>query len=241
MKVIVADDEAPARRALVRLLGMLGAEVTAQAENGLEVLEAVGRTRPDAILLDIHMPEMDGLELAARYAHLPPIIFVTAHDEHALRAFEVGAVDYLLKPVALDRLATALHRVVARAESASQAFPAVERPAPEPRAPRVVSHERGVIRFFDATTVERFHAADKYTVFTAGAAEHLTDEPLNALEQRLQDFGFVRVHRSELIRIAAVRSLTQDDEGYHVHLASGVAVAVSRRLVAAVKAALGLR
>jgi DNA-binding LytR/AlgR family response regulator len=215
--------------------------VTAQAENGLQVLEAVGRTRPDAILLDIHMPEMDGLELAARYAHLPPIIFVTAHDEHALRAFEVGAVDYLLKPVALDRLATALHRVAARAESAAQAFPALEWPPAEPRAPRVVSHERGVIRFFDARTVDRFHASDKYTVFSADGAEHLTDEPLNALEQRLHDFGFVRVHRSELIRLAAVRSLTQDAEGYHVHLAGGAVVAVSRRLIASVKAALGLR
>jgi two-component system, LytTR family, response regulator len=241
MKVIVADDEAPARRALARMLGTLGAELVAEAENGLDVLEAVGRTRPDVILLDIEMPEMDGLELAARYASLPPIIFVTAHDAHALRGFEVGAVDYLLKPVALDRLATALHRASVRAERASQAFPRVQKPGPEPRTPRVVTHERGSIRFFDATTIDRFRASEKYTLFTVEGVEHLTNESLGALEQRLREFGFVRAHRSELIRVAAVRSLTQDADGYRAELASGAVVEVSRRLIASVKEALGLR
>jgi two-component system LytT family response regulator len=241
MKVIVADDEAPARRALIRMLGTLGAELVAEAANGLEVLEAVGRTRPDAILLDIQMPELDGLELAARYAYLPPIIFVTAHDAYALRGFDVGAVDYLLKPVALERLATALHRASTRHENVAQAFPSVRTPLPEPRTPRVITHERGAIRFFDATTIDRFRASDKYTVFTVEGVEHLTNEPLSALEQRLRDFGFVRVHRSELVRVSAVRSITQDAGGYHAQLASGAVVEVSRRLLASVKEALGLR
>jgi DNA-binding LytR/AlgR family response regulator len=240
MKVIVADDEAPARRLLVRLLETLGATVLAEADTGLAVLEAVGRARPDVILLDIHMPEMDGLELAARYAHLPPIVFVTAHDAHALRAFEVGAVDYLLKPVRLERLAEALHRAMGRGEGNPAVFPANALPPAQERTARVVTHSRGAIRFFDATTIDRFRAADKYTAFIVDGEEHLTDEPLTALEQRLASFGFVRMHRSELVRIAAVRALTHDAEGHHAELASGEIVEISRRMLAAVKEALGV-
>lgn len=233
MKVVVADDEAPARRMLIRLLQTLGAEVVAEAETGLATLEAVGRTRPDLILLDIHMPETDGLALAARYAHLPPIVFVTADDAHALTAFDVGAVDYLLKPVTLERLAAALHRVEGR--RGPSPFPTA---APLP--PRVVIHTRGVIRFFDVATIDRFRAADKYTAFTVDGQEHLTEEPLTALEERLVPHGFVRVHRGELVRVAAIRALTHDDDGHRVHLADGQVVPVSRRLVTALRTALAL-
>lgn len=228
MRVLVADDEAPARRALGRLLAQLGSEVVAEAETGLDVLALVSTSRPDVILLDIAMPELDGIELAARYAHLPPIVFVTAHDEHAVRAFELDAVDYLLKPVRLERLAAALHRVASR------------RVAIASGPPRVSSQVRGTIRVFDATTIDRYHSIDKYTAFVVDGVEHLTDEPLSALEQRLGGFGFLRVHRAELVRIAAIRALTSDPEGHVVALADGQSARVSRRSVGAVKAALGL-
>lgn len=238
MRVIVADDEEPARRLLVRLLDELGGvEVVAEASNGLEALTAIGRTQPELILLDIDMPELDGLALAARYAHLPPIVFVTAHDEHALRAFEVGAIDYLLKPVGRERLATTLHRARARTAADPRGFEGL--PGAQPgRSARVVVHDRGVIRVFDAAAIDRFHARDKYTAFSVDGAEHLTEEPLLELEQRLRPFGFQRVHRGELVRIAAVRTVTAD--GREAGLADGQRVRISRRFLPGLRAVLGI-
>jgi DNA-binding LytR/AlgR family response regulator len=237
MRVLVADDEAPARRMLARLLDQLGGhELVGEAASGLEALELVGRTRPDVLLLDIDMPELGGLELAARYAHLPPVVFVTAHDAHAVRAFELDAVDYLLKPVRLERLAAALQRVAQRTGVATPSFAAL----PVGDTPRVVTHERGEIRVFDVGTIDRFRAAEKYTVFLAQGHEHMTEEPLVALEGRLRSYGFLRVHRSELVRVAAIRALTGDALAHELVLADGQRVRVARRFLAVVKHALGI-
>jgi DNA-binding LytR/AlgR family response regulator len=225
MKVVIADDEAPARRALARLVEKLGSVVVAEAETGLDVLAAVGEARPDVILLDIHMPDLDGVELATRFAHLPPIVFVTAHDEHAVRAFELGAVDYLLKPVTLERLAAALHRVAARDIRVA--------------TPRIVTRERGALRVFDATRIDRYRATDKYTVFVVEGTEHASEEALSLLEERLRPFGFLRVHRSELVRVAAIEALRTDAAEHTLLLADGQVVPVSRRLLASVKTAIG--
>lgn len=235
MRVLIADDEAPARRMLARLVEQLGSEVVGEAANGLDVLAAVGKSRPEVLLLDIHMPDLDGIDLAARYPHLPPIVFVTAHDEHAVRAFELGAVDYLVKPVRLERLAAALHR--AHARTAAPSLPALEG---EASAPRVISRDGTTLRVFDAASIDRFHATDKYTVFRVDGAEHEIEESLNALEKRLRPIGYVRVHRGELVKVAAITSLTSDGDGHFVQLRSGERVSVSRRLVGAVKNALGL-
>lgn len=247
MKVVVVDDEAPARRRLIRMLAEVGSvEVVGEAATGLDALAVVERTRPDLLLLDIHMPGIDGLSLAARYAHLPPVIFVTAYDEHAVQAFEVHAVDYLLKPVRPERLAQAILRARARAlargspaAQAAEGFEALALPA-EP-APRVVTYEREVVRFFDARAVTRFRAESKYTAFRAEGAEHLTEEPLSALEARLAPHGFLRVHRAELVRLSAVRALRVEEGLHTVELEDGQTAVVSRRLAAAVKQALAGR
>src|SRR5262249_41072309 len=145
-----------------------GIEAVEEAADGQEALAAVDRMKPDLLLLDIHMPGLDGLELAAAYAHLPPVVFVTAHDEHAVRAFEVNAIDYLLKPVRPERLARSLER--ARGRSAAESFRALPRSS-EPDPPRVVTHERGTIRFFDARAINRFWASEKYTLFVSEGEE----------------------------------------------------------------------
>jgi DNA-binding LytR/AlgR family response regulator len=241
MKVVVADDEEPARRLLVRLLGEIGGiEVVGEAATGVDALAIVGRTRPDVLLLDIDMPEMDGLELAARHADLPPVVFVTAHDEHAVRAFELDAVDYLLKPVGRERLAAALQRARARA-GAGPADAALLAHARTDGIPRVVVRERDAILVFEATAIDRFHAADKYTLFTVEGREHATEESLLALEVRLAAHGFVRVHRGELVRISAIRALTTRDGMHEAQLRDGSSVRVSRRSLAALKAALGIQ
>jgi DNA-binding LytR/AlgR family response regulator len=239
MKVVVADDEEPARRLLVRLLGQLGGiRVVAEASDGLEALAAVGREAPELLLLDIDMPELDGLELAARYAHLPPVVFVTAHDEHALRAFDVGAIDYVLKPVQLERLATAIARARDRNASAAAPLQALQRTRGVDTV-RVLAQEHGELLIFDAAGIDRFQASDKYTLFSVDGREHLTEEPLTALEERLRAVGFLRVHRAELVRVSAIRALTSAPGGHQARLADGQVVRVSRRFLPELKRALG--
>jgi DNA-binding LytR/AlgR family response regulator len=229
MKVVVVDDEAPARRRLRRMLGAVpDVLVAGEAATAQHALALVEQTRPDLLLLDVHMPGLDGIALAARYAHLPPIVFVTAYGEHAVRAFDLNAVDYLLKPVRPERLAQAIDRARSRSE-------------PTERRVHVTALERGVLHVFDARLVTRFHAESKYTAFRADGAEHLTEEPLSALELRLAPHGFVRVHRAELVRTSAIRALRLREGAWIVDLADGQTALVSRRLAAPLRRDLSRR
>jgi len=233
----VVDDEAPARRRLARMLGAIGdVEVSAELEDAEALLRALELGTPDVIFLDVRMPGMDGLRLVQQQADLPPIVFVTAYDEYAVRAFELDAIDYLLKPVRPERLQATVARVRARMHAAHAELARTAASAP----PRVVSATRGVIRAFDARSITRFLASDKYTSFLADGAEQLTEESLNALELRLVGHGFVRVHRAELVRSDAVRELRVIDGGHELVLSDGQVARVSRRALGAIKLALGL-
>jgi DNA-binding LytR/AlgR family response regulator len=240
--VLVVDDEAPARRRLRRMLEEAGGvERVEEAADGVAALAVVGVLKPDLLLLDIQMPGLDGLALAAAHADLPPVVFVTAHDEHAVRAFEVNAVDYLLKPVRPERLAEALRRARARGRrSAAESFRALTSAGASEEVPRIVTHERGTTRLFDARAIDRFWSADKYTLFRAGGGEHVTEEPLSLLAARLAPWGFLRVHRAELIRIAAVRALSSGHGVHEVHLMDGQVSRVSRRLTGVLRRELGI-
>jgi DNA-binding LytR/AlgR family response regulator len=232
VKALVVDDEGPARRRLARMLEAIdGIEVIGQVEDGEAALRLLETVWPDVVFLDVRMPGLDGLSLAGMAGELPPIVFVTAYDEYAVRAFELEAVDYLLKPVRPERLAAAVSRVRARFSP---------RANPNANVPRVVSATRGLFRVFDAREITRFWACDKYTAFAVEQAEHLTEESLNALEQRLLAHGFVRVHRGELVRLDAIRALRVIDGGHQITLADGQVARVSRRALHGIKAALGL-
>jgi DNA-binding LytR/AlgR family response regulator len=231
VKALVVDDEAPARRRLARMLETIeGVQVIGQLDDGDAVLRALETCTPDVIFLDVRMPGLDGMTLAQRHGDLPPIVFVTAHDEYAVRAFELEAIDYLLKPVRPERLLLAVKRLSSRlAQSVS-----------DHGVPRVISATRGVFRVFDARAITRFWACDKYTSFRGDEAEHLTEESLNALETRLAAHGFVRVHRGELVRLDAIRELRAIDGGHEIALADGQIARVSRRALPSIKVALGL-
>lgn len=240
LRALVVDDEAPARRRLARQLEALGVEVVGEAEDGEQALSQARVLAPDVVFLDVRMPGLDGLTLVQRHADLPPIVFCTAYDEFAVKAFEVNAVDYLLKPVRAERLAAAVEKVRAKqGASRERVAKALEAVAPA-QATRVVSSTRGTVRFFDARQLTRFWSSDKYTVFVAEGEEHLIEESLSTLEERLAPHGFLRVHRAELIRLDAVKSLSTADGMHEVKLADGQVAKVSRRSVGAVKAALGL-
>lgn len=222
MKVLVVDDEPLARRRLVGLLRRL-AIVTAieEAEDGAAALARAAAF--DVLLLDISMPAVDGLEVAAALRERPAVIFTTAHPQHALTAYEHEAVDYLLKPVQQARLERALSRVAVRA----------------PATPKITARHRDGVYVFDPAAIESFRAADKLTAFTADGREHLVDQSLGSLEAALA--GFVRVHRNQVVRVDAVVRLGRDEEGAFVVLASGDVARVSRRQLAEVEARLGVR
>lgn len=235
MKILVVDDEPVARERLERALVQIeaGHEVT-QAGNAREALTRIGLERPDVVLLDIEMPGVDGLTLAA-LPTLPPVILVTAHADRALAAFEAGVVDYLVKPVSRARLMQALERVGARQTPAGASTTSATEPTPW----RLTVVDGSLRRFVDARDVDCFHAEEKYVRFAVGGREHLVRESLDALEDRLGALGFVRAHRAALVRIDAVQAFDQAAGGTVV-LRSGQQVPVSRRSLAAVRRALGL-
>jgi len=241
MKAVIVDDEAPARRRLARMLEALTeVRVVAQLEDVSGVLAALASHAPDVLFLDVRMPGMDGMALAQSQRGLPPVVFVTAHAEYAAHAFGVDAVDYLLKPVRPERLVNAVERVGKRIDrlAARQLAPPARVAVPSP--PRIVVNTRNMIQLFDARGITRFWASEKYTLFRAGGEEHLTEEPLAALAERLLAFGFLRVHRAELVRSDAVSALRLFDGHHEVCLSDGQTARVSRRALPAIKVALGL-
>ena len=228
MRVLVVDDEEPARRRLARMLARIaGVEVVGEAGDGLEARQKIAALRPDLVLLDVEMPELDGLELAETEPDLPAIIFVTAHAHYAVRAFDIAARDYLLKPVQQARLEQALARVQVR-------------PAEPAPVVRISARSGGALRLFDPRGITRFHASDKYTLFHVDGAEYVLDDSLATLEQRLAGLGFLRVHRSELVNLAEARALHQRDGAAVLELSDGQRAQVSRRAVAELKRRLGL-
>ena len=233
LRVVIVDDEAPARQRLRDLLSDCAAEipitVAGEAASGRAALELLAREPADVVLLDIRMPEMDGIEVAQHLQKLdrpPAVVFATAYDAYAIRAFEVHAVDYLLKPIHLSRLKEALAR-------ASRPRPKALREIA--RAPRThfSAQERGKIHLIPVADVIYLKADLKYVTVRTAAKEHLIEESLTRLEE---EFGerFVRVHRNCLVARAAVRGFERAEEGGEAHwevLLTGVdeRIAVSRR------------
>ena len=248
MRVLVVDDEPVARRRLIRMLDRIdGVELAGEACDGLEARAKIAALAPDVVLLDIHMPGLDGLTLAKTTPDLPPIVFTTAYDEHAVEAFEACALDYLMKPVRQARLEQALAKVGAR--GGSELMRLLERLAqrdahegrsepPRPGDHRVVARVGDTLRVFDARDIGRFYAADKYSVFLHDGQEYLLEESLLSLEERLATFDFLRVHRAELISLEHVVALRADGSGAVVELRDGQAARVSRRHLPALKRAL---
>jgi two-component system response regulator AlgR len=242
LQVLIVDDEALARSRLRTLLAecSLPAAVPAgEAGNATEAMELLLRQQFDAVLLDIHMPGADGLVLAEAIRSMPgapAIVFVTAYAEHAVAAFELEAVDYLTKPVRLERLQAALQKVERAAQARGTA-------AADPVPDMLLIHDRGRTERVPIAEVLYFKAELKYiTVRTAGRS-YILDASLSELEER-HAAQFLRVHRNALVARRALRALERHDdaeegEGWAVRL-TGVdeLLAVSRRQLGAVREAL---
>ena len=231
LRLLAVDDEPPALDELSYLLRADPRVSQVQtATDALTALKALEQVRVDGVFLDIRMPGLSGLELAGvlgRFAVPPPVVFVTAHDDAAVEAFSLRAVDYLLKPVRAARLAEAVGRVA----EASR----VEPPASESADAGTIAVELGgVTRFLQVSDVRYVEAQGDYARLHTGSGSHLVRVPLAALEERWAAAGFVRVHRSYLVAVGSISELRVEPGGGHsVRVGSGptaVLLPVSRRL-----------
>ena len=249
LQVLVVDDEELARLRLRSLLAdctQPAAEVVAEAGSGAEALHRLSSVDVDLVLLDIHMPGLDGLALAERLRALPRpprIVFVTAHADHALRAFDLDAVDYLTKPVRRARLQEALVRVSQRLDRAAPVAPA-QSAAPAEQPVLVVS-DRGRVQRVPVADILYLKAELKYVTLRTAAHAFILDDSLADLEQRLGD-SVLRVHRNALVARAAIRKLERrapthadgetDAESWAVQIGlTDEWLAVSRRQLAQVR------
>lgn len=239
LKVLIVDDEPLARARLRTLLGDCkapGALVDGEAANATQAIEALRRQHFDLALLDIHMPGADGLTLAQTLrtlANPPAVVFVTAHSEHAVQAFELEATDYLTKPVRLERLQTALQKVERMLQSRQGSK------LDEPEEVLIIQ-DRGRTERVPLSQVLYFKAELKYITVRTAAKSYILDGSLSELEERYHA-SFMRIHRNALIARRAVRALEKhfdadEGEGWAVRL-NGIdeLLAVSRRQLAAVR------
>jgi DNA-binding LytR/AlgR family response regulator len=225
LRALIVDDEVPALSELAWLLGRdarIGRVRT--AESGAQALKALESEPVDVLFCDISMPGLDGLDLArvlARFTQRPHLIFVTAYEQHAIEAFDLQAVDYVLKPVRAERLAEAVRRVVEAGRPAE--------PVPEPAPDETIAVElAGVTRFVQRSAVLYVEAQGDYARLHTATGSHLIRVPLSTLEERWGPAGFIRIHRSTLIALRHVDEVRLDGGRFEVRL-GGRTLQVSRR------------
>ena len=230
-KALIADDEPAARRGVRQLLSAFPEfAVAGDCRNGAEVLTALNSSAPDVVFLDIQMPGIDGFEVIKRRTveRMPAVVFLTAFDQFAIRAFETEALDYLVKPVSEARFATTMQRLLRRLQSTSGS-------AREETI--VVTTSRGAT-VLHLNEIDWIEAAGNYSQLWVGNRSYFLRESLQLLEERVQKHGFIRAHRRALVRLDGVRELTRTRAGaLSAVLQSGVRVPISRRRSASFTAA----
>ena len=214
IRTVIVDDEAPAR-ALLReyLAAEPDVEIVAECANGFEALKRIGELLPDLALLDVQMPKLDGFEVLELLERQPAVVFVTAYDEYALKAFEVHAADYVLKPIGRERLAEAISQVRARLAAPAAA------PAPSPaalasaaRAPgqfleRVLIKDGANVHVIPVERVDWIEAQDDYVAIRAEGKSHLKSQPIAEIADALDPARFVRIHRSYVLNVERLARL----------------------------------
>ena len=244
IRVLIVDDEEPARALLREVLAAEpDVEVVGDAANGFEAVRLAGELQPEAAFLDIEMPKLSGFEVAELLGPEVAVVFVTAYDRFAVKAFEVHAADYVLKPYRAERIREALRRARERARSGKRPDPAAVAAAARPEgryAERLVVRDGREIRVFPLAAVEALEAEDDYVAIRSGGRKYLKLQTLNALAATLDPARFVRVHRSFVVNLDRVTRIEPFAKNSQVAvLADGSRVPVSREGHARLKAALG--
>src|SRR5215471_1133091 len=225
LRIAIVDDEPLARSGLRHLLAKDPAnEIVGEAGNGPAAVALIQKEQPDLLLLDVAMPEMDGFEVLETLGGVvrPGVIFVSAHDEHAVRAFDVNALDYVLKPVDGTRFGQALSRARARLAEGAE--------------PRLLVRERGRVLFVGVSEIDYIEAADYYAELHVGPQTYLCRAPLTRLTEQLAPLGFLRLHRRVMVNARRLRALESDVERrLFAVLEDGTRLRISRREAARVR------
>lgn len=227
LRALIADDE-PLARALVRefLAAHANVQVVAEVDNGLEAARCIQDLAPDLVFLDIQMPKLTGLEVLQLTGLRRGVIFTTAYDQHALEAFDLHAVDYLLKPFSQERFDAAMHRA---SQLLREGAPAVERLVAAQALRRVLIREGPEIRVLPLDEVDYIEAQADYVAFHHAGRDHLKAQRISELEAQLDPRQFVRVHRSFIVNLLQLQAVERtESNGYAVRLRSGKRIPVSR-------------
>ncbi|HEY7766587.1 LytTR family DNA-binding domain-containing protein [Longimicrobium sp.] len=229
LRTVVAEDEPLARQRLRRFVERDPRLVlVGEAESGTAAVELIDRLAPDVVFLDVQMPECTGLEVLERAAHRPAPVFTTAYPEYALRAFEVEAYDYLVKPFGWTRFQAAVDRVARRLAAPPTAPPTLAA-APEPYLERLFVRRRGEMVPVSMRDVHRIEGAGDYVTLCTGTDQVLADISLNELERRLNPASFRRVHRAHIVNLDHVSAIRPYDERrLSIRFADGSEVVASR-------------
>jgi two-component system LytT family response regulator len=233
MRVAIVDDEALARSVLREYLAALpDVEVVAECANGFEAVKVVAELRPDLLLLDVQMPKLDGFEVLDLVGRDVAVIFVTAYDQYALRAFEVHAIDYLLKPFSAGRLAEALDRArerVSRGERLPVAEVAKTARPDNSRASRILVRDGSRVHVLPVPKIAYVQAQDDYAAFFCDGKEYLKEQTLTEVESSLDPAKFVRIHRSYLLNLDWLSRVELDERENRIAiLTDGRRLPVSR-------------
>ena len=233
MTTLIVDDEPLAREGLRMLLSQ-DAEVSAihEAKDGREALATIRETRPDLVLLDVQMPEIDGFSVVKEIGpeQMPAVVFVTAHDQYAIQAFEINAIDYLLKPVTEERFAQAMERAKLRirhspADEANRQIISLLETIASPRRylKRLAVRSAGKTVFVEVEDIDWMEAAENYVQLHAGRSGHLLHVAMNTLEKSLDPEMFQRIHRSVIVNVRRIKELQPALHGeYVITLQNGV-------------------
>lgn len=244
LRLLIVDDEPLIRRGVRRSLENLGGvEIVGECANGAEAIQTILSTELDLVLLDVQMPDCDGLEVIRQVGaeRMPLVVFVTAHDEYAVRAFELNAVDYLLKPFDEARLSAAIARVRERhaaknREAITRQLQSLLQNGPKTSPERFVIRNGQRYEFVPADSVDWVESANNYVQLHCGPKTHLMSETLSGLEKRLDPGKFVRVHRGKIVnlsRILAVHSLMNGV--FELELRNGLRLTTGRQFRDAVQ------
>jgi two-component system LytT family response regulator len=239
IRVLIVDDEPIIRRGLRNLLGHSNNyEVVGECSNGREAIGSIRQLQPDLVFLDVQMPEIDGFGVIREITpeEMPPVVFVTAYDEYAVQAFDVSALDYLLKPFDEERFTRCLRKVEQRVGPSVNETSLIERLASlvtgqaKPRtADRLAIRNSDRITLLQTDEIDWIEAADNYVEIHVGKHVHLMRETLSNLEQRLQPFRFLRIHRSRLVNADRIKELHSLFHGeYELVLSDGTRLTSSR-------------
>lgn len=236
IRAVLADDEVLARQKLRQLLrDESDVEVAGESATAAETIDLVRATTPDLLFLDIRMPGMDAFDVVAELSSdadfpMPLVVFTTAYDQYALRAFEVHAMDYLLKPFASERLRLAVDRVRQQLQSRQDSPEDAERrPKPSPYSHRIVFKSRGRIIFLPVTNICWIGAEENYVRICTENETHLLRETMSRLEEKLDPQMFLRIHRSSIVNLQFVKEVRTDSDGEaSVILLNGQKIGMSR-------------